>query len=686
MTASISKTNNGAKLQQKSHPNASAKSYSKFKSCDVTSVLQTIRRLDQKYSQKPDKQHKVIPVQNDVLSALHTDNISSSDTNSRRGTNMSFDVKHEMVKSSLLQSSHSNLKYSHKTSRLLSPVDFISVNSRKGISKSESFDIPKNSEFDNNKSEFSLRNPLTNVQNSSHNEVHSKSNNYSIQEEARPPVQTVFTRSENVSFKLSDRVSEILLLPKDTTSKVEVQSGEMLQKSQISRNSSNVGHDDLISREYLQMARNVTGTEQTSRVPVSEKTGYQISPKVSQLELCDEINSGLGDDSVQGNFSFKIMENEDSIISSFSNSAVNIFTNSEAVPNSNLGHLHNTSFLLKSCTDQCLPSTNVPTLETNISLHCALDNAKKATQLESTQENSFVSELSNSNILSTGSHGPFKSLPYKILTIEDLFAAHEMQKPEEEKESSGNERGVKGSKENRTVSANKDNFNNGTRKMLHSEREHKTMLESREEVNDEIEEEIEEENSHATNINDFSVKTNSSYAEIMDQLSACSETEYTLQQGLSKDESVSSGQTNISSRSFSSQVVSNKSQQEDSDMENVLTSSVKSESMNKTVSTSHGSGLPSLAKPHSHLDSEESGSHRPKSNEAEIMFLEDTKYCSIGTQTDINEAYHPVLCTKNEIRQSSHSQPVMHSDGEESHSLPEIIPMYRYYSRTEGQG
>jgi hypothetical protein len=45
-----------------------------------------------------------------------------------------------------------------------------------------------------------------------------------------------------------------------------------------------------------------------------------------------------------------------------------------------------------------------------------------------------------------------------------------------------------------------------------------------------------------------------------------------------------------------------------------------------------------------------------------------------------------VLNAKDEIQQLSYSQPVMHSEDGETHSLQEIIPMYRYYSRIEKQG
>lgn len=638
-TVSISKTNNGVKPQNQSQPNTSAKPYTKFKSCDVNNVLQTIRRFDQKYSLKSDKHHEVIPAQNDILPLFRTDNIPlSSDTNSRRGTNMSLKVKPDMVKSRLLQSPYSSLKSSHEVSRLLLPIDAIPLISRKGILKNDSFDVPENSEFDNNNSELTLKNPLTNVQNSSHNEMQYKSDNDIIQEEARLRTQTAFTGRENISFELNDRASESSILPHDTTSKLEVQSEEMLNKSQISRNLLSEVHYDLTSREYFRRVGNIRRTQQTSRVPASEKTGYQVSPKESQLEICCEINSGLSDDSVQE----------------------------------------------RSHTGQVLPSSCIPTLKQNTSLYPTLANTKKLTHLESSQENSIVPELSSSHISSTSSHGFFKSLPYKILTIEDLVDALEVQKVEE-KENLDVQRGVKGSKENRTVPAHKVNFNNDTRKIVHSESEQKTTVESQEEVNDEIEEELEEDDINATSINDLSVKTNSSYEEMMDQLSSHCEFKYTVQQGLSKEESISSERTNISPRSLSSHVVSDKSQQEGSDVEDVLSSSVKLESMNKIVSTSHGSDEPSLAKSSSHLNSEDSGPLRPNSNETEIKYLEDTKYCSIGIQTDINVAY-PELTAKNEIQQSSYSQPVMHSEGGETHSFQEITPVYRYYSRIEKQG
>ena len=685
MTVSISKTNNSVTPEKESHPNTSAKPYSKFRSCDVNNVLQTIRRFDQKYSLKSEKHHEVIPVPNDILPLFHTDNISSSsDTNSRRRKDMSLEVKPAVVKSRLLQSPYSSLKSSHEVGRLLLPVGIIPLNSRKGISNNESFDIPENSEFDNNKSELSLKNPLNNVQNSSHNEVHCKSDNDFIQEEGRLPMQTVFTRRENISFELNDRASESSILLQDTTTKLEVQPEGMFNKSHISRNLLSEVHHGLTSREYLQRERNIIRTQQTSKVPASEKMGYQVSPKESQLEICHEINGGLSDDSVQENSSFKLTESEDRVISSYSNSAGNIFTTSEAVLNSNLGHLHNTSILLESHTEQVLPSTSIRTSKKNIILYPTLGNTNKVNHLESSQENSVVSELSSSHISSTSSHGFFKSLPYKILTIEDLVDAHEVQKVEEE-ENSDVDRGVKGSKENRTVPAHKANFNNDTRKILQSESEQKTTVEPQEDVNDEIEEELEEENINGTSINDLSVKTNSSYEEMMDQLSSHSEIKYTVQLGLSKEESISSEQTNISPRSLSSQVVSDKSQQEGSDAQDVLSSSVKLESLNKTVSTSHGSDEHSLAKSSSHFNSEDSGPLRPNSNETEVKYLEDTKYCSVGIQTDINVAY-PVLNAKNEIQQSSYSQPVMHSDGGETHSLQEIIPVYKYYSMTEKQG
>lgn len=82
MKVSISETNKGVKPQKEflskivdnTKPSRLGNPCSELKNCDVNSVLQTLKRFDQKYCLKPVKE-----VRNDVLlPTVHTNNKSSS--------------------------------------------------------------------------------------------------------------------------------------------------------------------------------------------------------------------------------------------------------------------------------------------------------------------------------------------------------------------------------------------------------------------------------------------------------------------------------------------------------------------------------------------------------------------------------------------------------------------------------
>jgi hypothetical protein len=91
MKVSISKSNQDVKPQKellsKLLDNTKAvrlgKPRSELRNCNVNRILQTLKRFDQKYCQKPAKEREVIPVQNEiVLPTFYGDNKSFSDINS----------------------------------------------------------------------------------------------------------------------------------------------------------------------------------------------------------------------------------------------------------------------------------------------------------------------------------------------------------------------------------------------------------------------------------------------------------------------------------------------------------------------------------------------------------------------------------------------------------------------------
>jgi hypothetical protein len=87
MKVSISETSKGVKPQKEflskildnTKPSRLGKPCSELKNRDVNSVLETLKRFDQKYCLKPVKEQNVIPVRNDILlPSSHTNNKSSS--------------------------------------------------------------------------------------------------------------------------------------------------------------------------------------------------------------------------------------------------------------------------------------------------------------------------------------------------------------------------------------------------------------------------------------------------------------------------------------------------------------------------------------------------------------------------------------------------------------------------------
>jgi hypothetical protein len=129
MKVSISKSNKDVKPQKEflskildnTKPTRLGKSCSELKNCNVNSILQTLKRFDQKYCQKPVKDQEIIPVRNDnLLSTVHGNKkFSSSDTDSR-------------------------VKHAGKDCRFLSS-DIIPPHFRKFISKKELFHMLGNS-------------------------------------------------------------------------------------------------------------------------------------------------------------------------------------------------------------------------------------------------------------------------------------------------------------------------------------------------------------------------------------------------------------------------------------------------------------------------------------------------------------------------------------------------------------
>ncbi|XP_021916818.1 uncharacterized protein LOC110828406 isoform X2 [Zootermopsis nevadensis] len=628
MKVSISKTNKGVKLQKEfnskilnsTKPSRLGKSNSEFKSCDVSSILKTLKEFDQKYSLKPAKGQKVMLVQNDILSTFHENKSSSA---SSKKTNISLDLKPNAVERRLLQSPYLFGRSSNNNRSLLSSVDGTPVFSRKDVFNKESFDVSDTLEFNNkksyqisNKSEFSLRNPVSKINNSSHIEVHSKSNNDFIEQNVQPAMPNAITRSENLSFQSNERGADCKVLSNNTSSKLEVQSKEMLEKSQDSVNSLCVGSHTPIPTECF------------------EEESKAIKTQVSSIE--------------------------------------NSFANSEAVLNSKTVLLHNTNFYLEKHTGQDLLSGDILTSDT-----------QKITGLESNQDNSVMSEQSNLSVSSVGSYGLFKSGPYKIFNVEDLLTAHEV-KVLEEKANSDIQSGIKDLTKNRTVSGKEDKINDNTREAIHSISEQNTALESNEEISERIEEEIESEviddlpeNSNMS-INDLSVRTNSSYGEMMNKVSSHSEIKRTVKQVLSKKQNVSNEQVSISGRSLSKELMSNESKQESTDNRDVLSSSMKLESEDRTVSSAHGE-----TSSRSPSDFEKSVTYRSNSNKTDMKPLSDIKYCSTGIQTDSNVVHHCVCG----LRESSFSHPIFPANTGRSHNIQETTPVYGYYSRAmEFQG
>ncbi|PNF17703.1 hypothetical protein B7P43_G07343 [Cryptotermes secundus] len=323
----------------------------------------------------------------------------------------------------------------------------------------------------------------------------------------------------------------------------------------------------------------------------------------------------------------------------------------------------------------------------NINSHTELAKAKKETEPETGQDNSDVSELSDSNVSSVGSHRLFKQMPYKILTFEDLIAAQEVQNLVDET-NSDIQSGIKDLREKEVMSAKEGSIINDTRKVIHSEGKQNSVLESEDEISEVIEEEIEAESigslteDNSTSINDSSFRTNSSYERIMNQLSDHSANQDVEKHIFSKEQNVSSGQCDISDRSLSLLLMSIKYKEEASDNDIAHSSSVKSESRDNIPSTVHGSGCPLTEETSNPLDSQEFRFLRSNSNKTDMKPLKNREYCSIGVQTESDMIYHPISHATIETEHSSSSQPVMHSNTGESRSLQEIIPVYRYYSRT----
>lgn len=345
------------------------------------------------------------------------------------------------------------------------------------------------------------------------------------------------------------------------------------------------------------------------------------------------------------------------------------------------------SVLLKEHADQDLFSSNVPISDKNINNHTKLAKAEKENERESSQDNSNVSELSDSNVSSVGSHGLFKQMPYKILTFEDLMAAHEVQNLVDET-NSDIQSGIKDLRENKVMSAKEGSIINDTRKVIHSEERQNSVLESEEEISEVIEEEIEAESigslteDNNTSVIDSSFRTNSSYECIMNQLSDHSANQDIEKHIFSKEQNVSSGQCDISDRSLSLLLMSVKYKEEASDNDIAHSPSVRSQSRDNIPSTVHGSGDSLTEQTSNPLDSQEFRFLRSNSNKTDMKPLKNRKYCSIGVQTECDMVYHPASHATIEIEHSCSSQPVTHSNTGESQSLQEIIPVYRYYSRT----
>jgi regulator of RNase E activity RraB len=342
--------------------------------------------------------------------------------------------------------------------------------------------------------------------------------------------------------------------------------------------------------------------------------------------------------------------------------------------------------LFDNCADRDLLSINVPISDKDISIHTKLAKTKKATEQESSQDNSLVSELSDSNVSSVESHGLFKRIPNNIFNFEDLIAAHEVQKFEKETNTVF-QSGMKDLLENKTMSSEEGSIINDTRKIAYSEREQNIVLESEEEIS-EIIEDIEAESigavtekSHVS-INDSSFRTNSSHREIMSQLSDHYANKDTEKQIFSEEQNVFSTQCDISNRFLSLQLVSIKSKETSSDKDITYSSAVKSVSKDKSLLAVNGSYSPLMFQSSSPSDSEESRFLRSNSNKTDLKPLENTEYCSIGVQTECDMICHPASHAKIKIQHSCPSQPVMHPDTGESHSLQETIPVYKYHSRT----
>jgi hypothetical protein len=174
------------------------------------------------------------------------------------------------------------------------------------------------------------------------------------------------------------------------------------------------------------------------------------------------------------------------------------------------------------------------------------------------------------------------------------------------------------------------------------------------------------------NINDLSVKTNSPCGEMMNNTSSHSEIKHKRKQVLSKKQNISSEQITVSSRSLSSELISNKSEQEAVGNEDGLPSSVKLESEDKTLSSAYG-GLSSSSSLHS-KKSILLGSNCYKTD---VKPFPDIKYCTVGIQTDCNMAYHSV-CGHHE---SCFIHSIFPTDIGKSYSVQETMPVYRRYSR-----
>jgi ribosomal protein L12E/L44/L45/RPP1/RPP2 len=192
--------------------------------------------------------------------------------------------------------------------------------------------------------------------------------------------------------------------------------------------------------------KNLIIAQEDAAVSASEKQDIRSA----HLENDNKINDTFSWDSNQEEFSFNISESEGRFVNSYRNSADNVFTNPEAAHSSKIDHLHDMSFILEKLTDKDLLSALIHTSNTKTTIHTTLANAKKATELKPSQENSDTSK-------------------------------EEEEEEEEEEVNLSVQCGIKDMRENK-MSANENNINNDTRKVICLESELNSILESEEEI------------------------------------------------------------------------------------------------------------------------------------------------------------------------------------------------------------